>query len=75
MGFNFPFAKNWYFLWNPQVYYLRMDDLGGFFAAQSITVSHKKIPVSLSSMMNISLEEENEIPAEDFNWNKPYLYI
>lgn len=74
MGFNFPFAEKWNFLWNPQVYYLRMDDLGGFFAAQSLTVGHKKIPVSLSSMMNVSLEEENEIPAKNFNWNISLIY-
>jgi hypothetical protein len=33
MGLNIPIAKKWYFHWNPQVYYLRMDDLGGFFTA------------------------------------------
>ena len=74
MGLNMPFAKKWYFLWNPQVYFLRMDELGGFFAAQSLTLGHKKIPVSLSSMMNISLEEENEIPAKNFNWNISLIY-
>ena len=74
MGLNIPIAKKWYFLWNPQVYYLRMDDLGGFFTAQSITIGHKKIPISLSSMMNISLEEDNEIPAKNFNWNISVIY-
>lgn len=74
MGFNLPFAKKWYFKWNPEVYYLRMDDLDGFFAAQSLTLGHNKIPVYLSSMMNFSLEEENEIPAKDFNWNISIVY-
>ncbi len=74
MEFNIPIVKKWYVQWNPQVYYLRMDDLGGFYAAQSITIGHKKIPVSISTMMNKSLEEENEIPAKDFDWNISLIY-
>lgn len=69
MGFNIPFAKKWYFKWNPEVYFLTMDDLGGFFAAQYLAIGHKKVPVFLSSVMNVSLEKDNEIPAKDFNWN------
>jgi hypothetical protein len=34
-----------------------MDDLGGFFAAQNLALGHKKVPVFLSSTMNLSLEE------------------
>ena len=74
MGLNIPIAKKWYFNWNPQIYYLRMDDLGGFFTAQTFTLGHNKIPVSLSSIMNISLEEDNAIPAKNFNWNISLIY-
>jgi len=74
MGFNFTIAKHWLLKWNPQVYYLKMDGLGGFFAAQSISIGHKKFPISISSMMNKSLEEDNEIPAKDFDWNLSLIY-
>ena len=74
MAFNFAIAKHWFLKWNPQAYYLRMDELGGFFAAQSITFGHKEFPISISSMMNKSLEKENEIPARDFDWNISLIY-
>lgn len=74
MGFNFSIAKHWLLKWNPQAYYLKMDELGGFFAAQSISIGHKKFPVSITSMMNKSLEKDNEIPAKDFDWNISLVY-
>ena len=75
MGFNnIPIAGNWYFHYNPQIYYIRMDDLDGFFTAQSITLGNHKFPVSLSTLMNISLESNNEIPTKDFDWNISLVY-
>lgn len=75
MGFNnIPIDGNWYFHYNPQFYYIRMDDLGGFFTAQSITLGDNRFPVSISTLMNISLESENEIPAKDFDWNISLVY-
>jgi len=74
MKLNIPLTDNWFLRWNPQVYYLRMDDLGGYFAAQSITIARKKIPVSISTSMNLSLESENEIPSKDFDWNVGIIY-
>ena len=74
MGFEFKIFKNGFIRWNPEAYFLRMDELGGFFAAQSISIGHKKFPVHVSSMMNKSLEKDNEIPAEDFDWNISLVY-
>jgi len=75
MGFgDFQIVDNWFFRWDPQVYFIRMDDLEGFYTAQSITLKNKKFPVSLSSLMNISLEAENEIPAKNFDWNISLIY-
>jgi len=70
MGFNnLRITGDWYLRWDPQFYYIRMDELGGFFTAQSITLGNHKLPVILSSLMNISLESDNEIPTKDFDWN------
>jgi len=75
MGFNnLPLTENWFMGWNPQVYYLTMDELGGFFAAQTISLAHKKIPFSVSTAMNKSLESNNAIPANDFDWNVSLIY-
>ena len=75
MGFSdIKIAGDFYFRWSPQVYFLRMDDLNGFFTAHNFTLENKKYPVSLSSMMNISLGAENEIPAKDFDWNISLVY-
>jgi hypothetical protein len=75
MGFgNIRLGNNWYFRWDPQAYYIRLDDLDGFFGAQSFTLGNNKIPFSLSSLMNFSLESENEIPAKEFDWNISLIY-
>ena len=75
MGFgNISIIDDWYFRWDPQVYFIRLDELGGFYTAQSLTLGNKKFPVTLSTLMNISLESENEIPAKDFDWNIGLIY-
>ncbi len=71
---NVKVVGNIYFQWDPQLYFIRMDDLSGFFAAQNLTLSHKKLPISIASMMNISMEANNEIPTEDFVWNVSLIY-
>ena len=75
MGFgDLRIGGSWYFRWDPQAYYIRMDDQGGFFTAQAFTLRNEKFPLSLSSLMNISLESDNEIPAKDFDWNISLIY-
>lgn len=71
---NITIAGNWHFRYDPQIYFIRMDDLSGFFTAQSITLGNNKFPVSLSTLMNISLETDNEIPANEFDWNISLVY-
>lgn len=61
-----------FFNWNPQVYYLNMDGAGGYYAAQSIELGHQKIPVSISSMMNVKLK--SDIDTKDFDWNIGLVY-
>jgi hypothetical protein len=71
---NVRITGNWYFRWDPQIYYIRMDELDGFFTAQSITLGNNKFPVSLSTLMNISMESDNEIPTKAFDWNISLVY-
>ncbi len=66
------FAKQFYLSWNPEVYYLNLYGPGGFYAAQSLSLGHQKIPVSLSTTMNIKLV--SDIETKDFDWNISLVY-
>jgi hypothetical protein len=65
-------SKQFYLNWNPEVYYLNLYGVNGFFTAQSISLGHQKIPVSLSTTMNIKLKSEFE--AKAFDWNLSLVY-
>lgn len=65
-------SKQFYFNWNPEVYYLNMYGVDGFYAAQSISLGHQKLPVSLSTSMNIKIQ--SEIESKDFDWNISLVY-
>jgi len=65
-------GDQFYFNWNPQVYYLNMDGTVGYYAAQSLELGHWKWPVSISSMMNVKLK--SDIDTKDFDWNISLIY-
>ena len=65
-------TRKTYLNWNPQVYYLSMDGVDGYYAAQSVSIGHDKIPVSLASTMNIKLK--SSIETRDFDWNISVVY-
>jgi len=65
-------GKQLYFNWSPQLYYLNMDGAGGYYAAQSLELGHRKVPVSLSSMLNVKLK--SDIETKDFDWNISLVY-
>jgi hypothetical protein len=65
-------TKQLYFNWNPQVYYLNMDGVDGYYTAQSISIGHEKIPVSVASTMNIKIS--SNIETKDFDWNISLVY-
>jgi hypothetical protein len=58
---------------NPQLYYLKLDDEGGFFITSSLTVAKKNFPFSVSSIINKRIE--SNIPGtKDFVWNISLVY-
>lgn len=63
---------NLFFSWDPQIYYLFMDGRKGYYVAHSLSLGHRKLPVSISTMMNKALE--SEIPYKDFDWNISLVY-
>ncbi len=65
-------SKQLYFSWNPEVYFLNLFGTTGFYAAHILTLGHQKIPVSLSSTMNVKLK--SDIETKDFDWNLSLVY-
>lgn len=57
---------------NPQVYYLNIDNTDGFFTASTITLGMKDVPLSISTMIN--KEVSSEIKTKAFDWNISLVY-
>lgn len=66
------FTKQFYLNWNPEVYYLNLYGEDGFYAAQSISLGHKKLPIALATAMNFKIK--SEIETKDFDWNISLVY-
>jgi hypothetical protein len=57
----------------PQLYYLRMDEAGGYYATATVSLHHRDLPVSVESILNRSIT--TDIVADDaFVWNVSLLY-
>ncbi|GAB4498323.1 MAG: hypothetical protein OHK0019_33440 [Saprospiraceae bacterium] len=67
-GFSkIPLTKQFFFRFNPQLYYLRIARNGGFYTAGSLALAWDKWPVSLSVMWNKALK--TDIASKDFDWS------
>ena len=61
-----------YLNWNPEIYYLNLYGEDGIFTAQSLSLGHQKLPLSISTTMNIKIKSAFE--AKDFDWNISLVY-
>jgi hypothetical protein len=57
---------------NPQVYYLQMDNNDGFYFASSLFLSKKNFPLSVATTMNKAIQ--STIVSKDFDWNISLIY-
>ena len=64
--------KSYYLKFNPQIYYLKMDDSDGYYLTATVTLAKTHFPVSLQSTMNRTIE--SQIPSKDFIWNVSLIY-
>lgn len=69
---DIPLTKQVYLRFNPQFYYLRIDELDGFYAAAGLTLAHRKWPLSMGAMVNQKLK--SDIVTKDFEWNVGLTY-
>jgi hypothetical protein len=65
-------TKQFYLKWSPQIYYLNMDGKDGTYVAHSLSLAHEKLPVSVTTTMNKTLQ--SEIETRDFDWNISLVY-
>jgi hypothetical protein len=70
---NIRLSKKFYVRFNPQLYYLKMDQEDGFYFNATLTFLKRNFPVSLSALINKSIKSEISA-GEDFLWNVGVIY-
>ena len=63
-----------YLSFTPQVFYLRMDDRGGFYANSTLVLAKRNFPFSISSVMSKTIHSDI-IGAKPFIWNISLNYL
>ena len=61
-----------YFSFNPQVFYLKVDETDGYYVNATTTLGIKDFPFTISSIVNKAVE--SDIQAKDFDWNVSLIY-
>jgi len=69
---DIPLFNSLYINLRPQIYYLKIDDIDGFYAASSVALGMNDIPVTISSTINKTID--SEIENEDPLWNVSLNY-
>jgi hypothetical protein len=57
---------------SPQIYYLKMDSKDGLFLSNSLTLSKKNSPISISALINKVIK--TDIATKKFVWNATIAY-
>ena len=70
---NIRLSDQFYLRFNPQVYYLNMDGIDGFYANASISFGKKNFPVSVSAMINQPIKT-TIAAGNEFLWNVNLVY-
>jgi len=70
---NIRLPFKFYFKFNPQVYYLKMDEQDGFYFSTVLTLANRKIPLSVSTLMN-KIIHTNITASKNFVWNVSLIY-
>ncbi|MGQ0738726.1 MAG: hypothetical protein ACT4OJ_06665 [Bacteroidota bacterium] len=70
---NIRLSEKYYMKFYPMVFFLKLDDETGFFAAPSVTLARKEFPLSVAALFNKELEK-GITGAKDFVWNLTLTY-
>lgn len=69
---NLALTEQVFFELSPKIYYLRMDDLGGYYATATVSLRRRDFPLHAESLLNRALS--TDIVADDFVWNVSLVY-
>lgn len=70
---NIRLSDQFYIRFNPQVYYLNMDNIDGFYFNSTLTFAKRNFPVSVSAMINKPIRT-NIAAGNEFLWNVSLIY-
>jgi hypothetical protein len=70
---NIRLSKQIYMKLNPQFYYLKLDQPGGFYFTSSLTLAKQNFPLSVSSVINKTIHTDIK-GGKDFLWNLSLVY-
>ena len=70
---NIPIAHDFALHFAPQLYYLTMDGDDGVYVSSTLSLSHRKLPVSIASLVTEPFQ--SDIPGgQEFLWNVSLVY-
>jgi hypothetical protein len=64
---NINLSNDFFLRIAPQLYYLKQDDKDGIYSSATLTLTHKKLPFFISSVLSKSIQ--TQITGKDFVWN------
>jgi hypothetical protein len=70
---NIRLTKQFYMRFNPQFYYLKMEQEDGTYFNATLTLARRNFPFSISSLVNKAIKT-NISAGEDFLWNVGLIY-
>lgn len=60
--------KKYYLNVSPQVYFLSLDELTGYYAVAFLSVARDNFPISMGAIFNKAIDTQI-LPEQDFTWN------
>ena len=69
---NIKLTNQFFLKFNPQFYYLKLDERDGFYFTASCTLARKNFPLFISAIVNKIIE--TDIAGGDFVWNLSLVY-
>ena len=70
---NIRLYEQFYLRFNPQVYYLNMDQKDGWYFNGTLALVRRNFPISFSALISQAIQ--TEIPEkDDFLWNVSLIY-
>jgi hypothetical protein len=70
---NIRLSDQFYMRFNPQVYYLNMDNINGFYFNSTLILAKRSFPLSVSAMINEPIKT-NIAAGNNFLWNVSLIY-